>query len=513
MAPRRAARGRGNTTGTRANTRRSPGGIRKNTRSRQQPSRYGQEQEAASFGLGSEITNDSRSESEQVEPSTPAYTVSPAENPRLRSPTLASLSSTTLRQREALSTPTTRDTQSLPASSPDLPINLNTMRELLRSHEQDIVHRVMDQLNSRNNSQPRIPQPSSQIPHHSPPRILTSPVNPILAKITELEDQLAQLRAANSQEHILTESRAHGTLIPTQTTIQTEGESASGIVHSVETLFPGVERGTLIQIIENRFKPTNIYRLLASEKDRAESNRTINIGGIEFEQTERDGRESEYRMSNFFKAWAAYSGILIKLAPYGLQGELATALCIYTMNLYDLLEKYTWEGVKAYHFQFHRKRVASGKNIYQPTEWSQLDSQLIASKCFAHPAPRPTWTQTQKPSASQTRRTYELPIREGVPGLPVSNSGAGSYSTLSRPDHRTSYPLSSQNQIVPSGVSMALTTTTAQPCRNWNYRECRSTQCRYQHSCISCGSSHRASQCPLGNTGPAYPRRNSQHGR
>lgn len=52
-------------------------------------------------------------------------------------------------------------------------------------------------------------------------------------------------------------------------------------------------------------------------------------------------------MSYFFKAWAAYSGILIKLASYGLQGRLATALCIYTMNLYDLLEKYTWEGVKA----------------------------------------------------------------------------------------------------------------------------------------------------------------------
>jgi len=52
-------------------------------------------------------------------------------------------------------------------------------------------------------------------------------------------------------------------------------------------------------------------------------------------------------MSNFFKAWAAYTGILIKLAPYGLQGELATALCIYTMNLDDLLEKYTWDGVKS----------------------------------------------------------------------------------------------------------------------------------------------------------------------
>jgi len=70
----------------------------------------------------------------------------------------------------------------------------------------------------------------------------------------------------------------------------------------METLFPGVERATLTQIVENRFKPTNIYRLLASEKELAESQRTISIGGVEFEQAERDGKESEYRMSSFFKA-------------------------------------------------------------------------------------------------------------------------------------------------------------------------------------------------------------------
>jgi len=162
-------------------------------------------------------------------------------------------------------------------------------------------------------------------------------------------------------------------------------ESASGIVESVERLFPGVERTTLQQIIENRFKPTNIYRLLASEKERAEIHGTINIGGVEFEQAEREGKECEYRMSIFFKAWAVYSGILIKLAPQGLHGDLATALCIYTMNLYELLEKYTWDRVKSYHFQFHRKRVASGKNIYKPREWQLLDSELVASRCFAHP--------------------------------------------------------------------------------------------------------------------------------
>lgn len=73
-------------------------------------------------------------------------------------------------------------------------------------------------------------------------------------------------------------------------------------------------------------------------------------------------------MSGFFKAWAAYSGILVKLAPQALQGVLATALFIYTMNVYYLLEKSTWDGVKAYHFRFKMKRVASGKGIYYSSE-------------------------------------------------------------------------------------------------------------------------------------------------
>jgi len=190
--------------------------------------------------------------------------------------------------------------------------------------------------------------------------------------------------------------------------------SASAISESVEMLFPGVERSTLTQIIENRFKPTNIYRLLGTEKERAESQRIINIGGVEFEQTERDGKENDYRMMSFFKAWAVYTGIMVMLAPFALQGELATAMAIYMMNLYDLLEKYTWEGVRAYHFQFHRKRVASGKNIFNPTEWRVLDSELVASKCFAHPTPRLNWSQNQKTTLPMSRRPYDTVSRENA---------------------------------------------------------------------------------------------------
>jgi len=51
------------------------------------------------------------------------------------------------------------------------------------------------------------------------------------------------------------------------------------------------------------------------------------------------------------------------------------------MNLYDLLETYREDGVKAYHFQLHSKRVAGGNSIYYPNDWRQIDSELIVSKC------------------------------------------------------------------------------------------------------------------------------------
>lgn len=145
MAPRRAARRGGNTT--RANSRRAPAGIRKNTCTRQQHSRLGQEQERLRLELGSEITNDPTSESEEPQPSTPQYSISQAYDSRSLHPTLASGSHTPT-PRNAFATPSAGNTKSDLGLSQDPPINLRIMRELLRSHERDIVERVVDQLNA-----------------------------------------------------------------------------------------------------------------------------------------------------------------------------------------------------------------------------------------------------------------------------------------------------------------------------------------------------------------------------
>jgi len=200
---------------------------------------------------------------------------------------------------------------------------------------------VVLQLTSNNqNLQSPTPQHAQQLPI---PTQGTQPHQPnsTHSRIAALESQLAELRKQSELGLAdMRVPRALGIYDTSQLLFPHEGETTSTIAASVEVLFPGVQRGTIVQIIENMFKPTNIYRLLASEKERAETQRTISIGEIEFEQAESNGRESKYRMSSFFKAWAAYSGSLVKLAPPLLQGYLTTALSIYTMNLYDLLEKY-----------------------------------------------------------------------------------------------------------------------------------------------------------------------------
>jgi len=137
-------------------------------------------------------------------------------------------------------------------------------------------------------------------------------------RITELQNQLAELRVAKDLVQGETpgeEPTALGTYNPTYSFSRDIRQNTSGIPKLVELLFPGMERSTLVQIIENPYKLTNIYRRLATESEREESQRTLNIGGGEFEQPERDGMESEYKRSGFFKAWAAYSRILVKRAP------------------------------------------------------------------------------------------------------------------------------------------------------------------------------------------------------
>ena len=155
-----------------------------------------------------------------------------------------------------------------------------------------------------NNQNPQRPTP--QHAQHLPiPTQGTQPYQPnsTHSRLAVRENQLAELSKQSEQGlSDMREPRALGMYDPSQPLFPQVCESASTIAVLVEVLFPGVERGTLVQIIANSFRPTNIYQLLASEMGPVATQPMISIGGIEFEQAERDGRESEYRISSFFQA-------------------------------------------------------------------------------------------------------------------------------------------------------------------------------------------------------------------
>jgi len=298
---RRGGSTRGNRRVT-ANRRGNTGGIRKTTQNRQAPHRYGQQRPDEVNRQATEETVTRESESEQTEGS--GFSNSEPSNPQHPSSQPQPHSSTGYLLSEIRVFPYPHNA---PAESPSRQaretISLEDMRELLQAHEDDIVNQVVERLRPTH-KQPNLAT-ASNAQQLDPQARQPGAVNPTLLRISELENELINLRAEQERASgsrpdprelgMYNANLSHGPLA---------GESASGLADSVEVLFLGVERNTLTKIIENRFKPTNIHRLLASERDRAESQRTISIGGVEFEQAEREGKECEYRMSNLFKAWA-----------------------------------------------------------------------------------------------------------------------------------------------------------------------------------------------------------------
>ena len=240
------------------------GRIQKNTRSNHTRRQVSQslEQNPALTETNSSASQSGQEEISEYRSTPPSN--NPHDTPELHHSSTHPLSETSV-------TLSAEDTTQQTQSRPEPILRLNDIRELLQSQEKDIVNRVVHQLNSQNpngsrhNHASATPQPPpSNHFRTDQPRNLTS------QRITELENKLAQLGAEQELEEVRRENRRDepatlGRYNPLHRIFQETRESASRITESVEILFPRVERSTLVQIIENRIKPTNIYRLLATE--------------------------------------------------------------------------------------------------------------------------------------------------------------------------------------------------------------------------------------------------------
>ena len=247
-----------------------PGRIQKNTHSNRT-----RHQVSQSLEHNPALTETNSSSSQSREDGAGEYGSAPTNNSLHNTPELHDSCNPPLSETSV--TLSAEDTTQQSQSRPEPTLRLNDIRELLQSHEEYIVNRVVHQLNSQNPNSSRHNQASTTPqPPPSNPFMTDQPRNLTSHRITELENLLAQLRAEQELEEVRREGRRDepatlGTYNSLHPTFQETGERASGITASVEILFPGVERSTLVQKIENRFKPTNIYRLLATEKELAES--------------------------------------------------------------------------------------------------------------------------------------------------------------------------------------------------------------------------------------------------
>ena len=230
---------------TRSTTRRSShrttpgtsraGRIQKNTRNNRT-----RRQVSQSLEHNPALTETNSSSSQSGEDETSEYRSTPPINRPHDIPELHHSSTPLLSETSVILS--AEDTIQRTQSRPEPTLRLDDIRELLQSHEEDIVNRVVYQLNSQNPNSSRhnhagpTPQPAPS--NHfttEQPRNLTS------HRITELENQLAQLRAEQELEEVRREDRrdepaTFGTYNPLHPTFQDTGESASSITESVEIL-------------------------------------------------------------------------------------------------------------------------------------------------------------------------------------------------------------------------------------------------------------------------------------
>jgi hypothetical protein len=93
----------------------------------------------------------------------------------------------------------------------------------------------------------------------------------------------------------------------------------------------------------------NLYRLLSTEREQSDSRGvpSLNLDNMRVEQ-QRVWKEHDYwNEGSFWRACELYKAVFVATAPASLQSELATALAIYTANLWGLRSDYTWAGMKA----------------------------------------------------------------------------------------------------------------------------------------------------------------------
>lgn len=231
------------------------------------------------------------------------------------------------------------------------------------------------------------------------------------------------------------------------------GNPAASASPSLLAQFPEVEEAVIILVVTHALKPSDLYKLDAKYRDKADR------GTLEFEngsvQVRTDTSTRDYPTPQSIEApLTVYIRILIAHAiPTGQVAEVALATLAYLESFLLLRTEYEWSAVLQYHMAFFARRwheMAQGDYL----GWKQMDQQLQGDHLLGYRKARPAAGSSQ---ASGSSRWVEVARNTEV--CKLFNSG--------------------------------LCTTGAVPCRNGRIHKC--SQCgNGQHSANNCTTGTRA---------------------
>lgn len=101
----------------------------------------------------------------------------------------------------------------------------------------------------------------------------------------------------------------------------------------------------------------------------------IGTNGLEIEAKEEDCTTADAKgIIPLLRAFHVYTQILVFLAAPGNKLQFQLVLGKYAEHLIMLWEMYTWDSVRAYHFDFHQARILEG--IDDARAWKTPDHEL-----------------------------------------------------------------------------------------------------------------------------------------
>jgi hypothetical protein len=207
-------------------------------------------------------------------------------------------------------------------------------------------------------------------------------------------------------------------------------------VESILSIFPRLDPGALISIIQRDFRAEDLTRLL-SPQTRKRPEKTLS--GAAATAAGRTLLANFSTPTHFLSAWLVYSSARTLLENHS--GATGASLNAYANTLLEFAKQYEWGAVLDYHAEFFADRIEEereGSEKADPRAWVHEDERLIQKHLYPHPllrSPSLPWSwrhsgrvnrrsSSSSSDVSTSTSTSSFSSREGEKN-PVSKGTSG----------------------------------------------------------------------------------------